>query len=86
MIEREATVPAAPEPAESQIAQLRRWLEGYVDDAGVHHSGLVEMVGELYGELKTRRERREALTRALASGSILAVFGATLVWLKEHIK
>ena len=84
--ELEATVPVSGDTSEAQIAQLRRWLEGYVDEGGARHAGLIEMVGELYGELKTRRERREAINRALASGGILAVVGVSLAWLKEHIK
>lgn len=76
----------APEPLESQMAQMRRWLEGYMDDAGDRHPGVIEMVGELYTELKTRRERREAIVRALASGGVLAIVGGILAWLKDHIK
>lgn len=81
-----ATVPAAPDPLEEQMAQMRRWLEGYVDGEGTRHPGLIEMVGVLFEELKTRRERREAIGRALASGGILAVVGVSLAWLKDHIK
>lgn len=86
MTEREAVVPAHPEPLEVQLAQLRRWLEGYVDKDGKRHTGLIEMVGELFEELKTRRERREMMGRALATGSFLTILGASIVWLKDHIK
>ena len=74
------------EPVEVQMSQVRRWLEGYVDLDNKRHPGLIEMVTELYDEAKLRRERREAFSRAVASGGILAVFGITLAWLKDHIK
>ena len=87
MTEREATIPAASgDTPEAQIAQLRRWLEGYVDAEGVRHAGLIEMVGELYGELKTKRERNEAIMRGLAIGGVISAISGTLVWLKEHVK
>lgn len=84
--ERNLIIPVTQEPVESQLAQLRRWLEGFVDDKGERHPGLVEVVGELYGELKDRRERREAVGRVLASGSLLAVLGFVLNWLKDHLR
>ncbi len=86
MTEHQATVPAAPVPLEDQIAQLRRWLEGYIDDNGIRRPGLVELVGKLYEELEARNERREMVGRALASGSVLAFFAFVLNWLKEHLK
>lgn len=84
--EREMTVPAAQVDLEDQIAQLRRWLEGYVDEKGDRHPGLIEMVGVLFEELKTRRERREAIMRGLTIGGVVSVVGASLAWLKDHIK
>ena len=86
MTERSNIIPAAPEPVENQIAQLRRWIEGYIDDKEKRHPGLIEMVGELYEELRMRRERREAIGRALTSGGIITAIGVTLAWLKEHLK
>jgi len=85
--DREVVIPAAPvEPLEVQMAQLRRWIEGYVDPDGKRHAGLIEMVGELYDELKAKRERREAYIRAFTTGGVLSLIGVGLAWLKEHIK
>lgn len=88
----EHTVPAAApplpasEPVEVQVSQVRRWLEGYTDTAGVSHPGIITMVTELYEEAKLRRERREQIGRALTSGSLLAIIGLVGAWLKEHLK
>lgn len=84
--ELKATVPATKMSIEDQMEKFRRWLEGWVDSDSQHHPGLVEMVGELYEELKIRRERREMVGRALTSGGLLAFFGVCLAWLKDHIK
>lgn len=87
MPDREVVIPAAPvEPLEVQMAQLRRWIEGYVDPEGKRHPGLIEMVGELYDELRVRRERREAYVRAFTTGGALALVGAGFAWLKDHVK
>lgn len=85
----EHTVPAATAPlpagdAETYLVQVKRWLEGYVDDQNKQHPGLFAMVTELYEEAKNRRERREAFLRAVASGSALAVFGLGATWIKDH--
>lgn len=86
MTERDLTIPVHPEPVEAQLAQMRRWIEGYVDADGTRKPGLIELVGELYEELKMRRERREQVGRVLASGSALALLGFILNWLKDHLK
>lgn len=86
------TVPAASapspatEPVEVQVSQVRRWLEGYTDSDGIPHPGLITMVTELYEEAKLRRERREAVGRALTSGGLLAIIGILGAWLKDHLK
>lgn len=84
--DRELTVPAANPDMEAQLAMLRRWIEGWIDPEGRRHPGLNELVGELYEELKKRRERREQIGRVLASGSVLACLGFVLNWLKDHLK
>jgi len=88
MTERSINIPPShqPESLEQQMAQLRKWIEGYIDDKGSRHAGLIEMVGELFEELRVKRERREVICRALGSGGILAVIGVTLAWLKDHLK
>ena len=80
-----STVPAPPESPESYLIQVKRWLEGYVED-NKQFPGLIAMVTELYEEAKMRRERREAFMRAIASGGVLAVFGIGATWLKDHLK
>lgn len=79
-----ATVPQAV-PADD-VAQLKRWIEGYVDPDGKRHPGLIELVGELYEELKTRRERREAMIRGLTTGGLLAILGFIINWILGHLK
>lgn len=87
MTERDLTIPVAQEASlAEQITQLRRWLEGYTDIEGRRQPGLIATVGELYEELKTRRERKEALARNLASGGVLAVFTAGIAWLMNNHK
>lgn len=86
----ESTVPAAtaPLPAvglEAHVAEVREWLLGSVEGSKTK-PGLIAMVTELYEEAKVRRERREALGRALASGGILAMVVATVTYLKDHLK
>ena len=84
----EHIVPAATtqESLREEITQLRRWLEGFVDEKGIRNPGLIESVGELYAEMKLRRERREQVGRVLATGSALAIFGFVLNWVKDHLK
>ena len=86
MTEHSSTIPAAPVDLESKITQIQRWIEGYVDDKGERHAGLIEMVGDLYEELKVRRERREAMVRGFTVGGVIALLSAALAWLKEHLK
>ena len=73
------------EPPEVYLAQVKRWLEGYVED-NKQFPGLIAMVTEMYDEAKLRRERREAFARAIASGGALAIFGIAAAWLKDHLK
>ena len=85
--DREVVIPVAPvDPIEARLAQLGRWIEGYTDDEGKRHPGLIEMVGELYDELKAKRERREAYIRAFTTGGALSLIGVGLAWLKDHLK
>lgn len=86
MTDRALIVPAAPESLDAKVMKLTRWVEGWTDDAGTPHPGLLQLVGELHAELIARRERREMFSRALASGGVLAVFGYTLTWLKDHLR
>lgn len=86
MTDRDLIIPIHTEPVEAQLAQLRRWIEGYVNPEGERIPGLIELVGELYGELKMRRERREQIGRVLAGGSALALLSFVLNWLKDHLK
>lgn len=85
--DREVVIPVAPvDPIEARLAQLGRWIEGYTDDEGKRHPGLLEMVGKLYEELETRRERREAILRGLTIGGIVTLLGGSFAWLKDHLK
>lgn len=87
MTEQHATIPAAPDDSlDGQVAQIRRWIEGYIDKDGVRHPGLFEMVAELYDKEKARRERHEAVMRGLTIGGIVTLIGGTFAWLKDHIK
>lgn len=87
----ENTVPAATAPIplresiEAQVEEIRGWILGCVKD-GRQVVGMMSMMTELYEEAKIRRERREALGRAVASGGILAVVVATVTYLKDHLK
>lgn len=79
------TIPANSDTAENYLTQVKRWLEGYVED-NKQFPGLIAMVTELYEEAKMRRERREAFMRAIASGGVLAMFGLAATWFKDHLK
>lgn len=83
------TIPAAKDsdPIEAQLAQLRRWLEGYVDPGGKRHPGVIEMVARLHDELEKRNERYEAIKRGLTVGVIVSSVGAFIAAIfKDHIK
>jgi hypothetical protein len=86
MTERTATVPAPPGSVEVQLAELRRWLEGYIDSEGKRHPGVIEMVAKLHEELEKRNERYEAVKRGIAIGSFGTILAAVIVWLKDHVK
>lgn len=82
------TVPAKDsDTVEAQLAQLRRWLEGYVDHEGKRHPGVIEMVSRLHEELEKRNERYEAVRRGLTIGLTVSAVGAFIASLfKDHIK
>ena len=86
MTERTALVPAPPGSVEVQLAELRRWLEGYIDAEGKRHPGVIEMVAKLHDELEKRNERYEALRRGVTIGTWGALVVALLAWLKDHYK
>lgn len=86
MTDRSLNIPRALETTEETIARFSRWFEGHTDADGKQHPGLLLMVGELYSDHVLRRERREAFNRAFATGSILAIFGIALTWIKDHIR
>lgn len=86
MTERTATVPAPPTPVEVQLAELRRWLEGYIDSEGKRHPGVIEMVAKLHEELEKRNERYEAIRRGVCIGFFGTAFAAIIVWFKDHYR
>ena len=81
------TVPVKDhETIEVQLAQLRRWLEGYVDHEGKRHPGVIEMVARLHDELEKRNDRYEAIRRGMTIAGFGTIFAAVIVWFKDHIK
>ena len=81
-----STVPSAHVPVEAQLAELRRWLEGYIDNEGKRHPGVIEMVAKLHEELEKRNERYEAIRRGVCIGFLGTLFAALIVWFKDHVK
>lgn len=81
-----SVVPSAHVPVEAQLAELRRWLEGYIDNEGKRHPGVIEMVAKLHEELEKRNERYEAIRRGVCIGFLGTIFAALIVWFKDHIK
>jgi hypothetical protein len=88
MTERATTVPASHQSlsVEVQLAELRRWLEGYIDAEGKRHPGVIEMVAKLHDELEKRNERYEAIRRGVCVGFLGTLFAAAIVWFKDHYK
>lgn len=81
-----SVVPSAHVPVEAQLAELRRWLEGYIDNEGKRHPGVIEMVAKLHEELEKRNERYEAIRRGVCIGFLSTLFAALIVWFKDHYK
>ena len=78
-----ATAPLPVGTLEAHMTEVREWLLGSVKD-NKSQPGLIAMVTEMWEEAKIRRERREAFGRAVASGSVIAIFIASMTYVKEH--
>lgn len=83
------TIPAAKpvdETVDEKVERMERWLAGHVDKEGKHHPGLVQMVGEMWEDNNSKKERWEAVRRGLTIGGFVSSVGIIGAWLKDHIK
>lgn len=74
--------PPPLDPLESQLSKLLRLLEGWTDDGGKHHPGVVERLESI----EARQAAWAFWTRTAGVAAVVSAVAGVYEWAKAHIR